>query len=114
MFTPSVLPAIVTGSVFGPGGPRTTQTYGLDDKVSLTVRPVAVASALPGAGTDGLIVDRNYAELTSGGLASDINDQVWLAPTAPADFAAKLQSAGVTVSRYFLSPAAMILYGCVV
>ncbi|HEY4458744.1 MAG TPA: FtsX-like permease family protein [Pseudonocardiaceae bacterium] len=94
---PAVLPAIMTGTALGPGAPPTAQTFGVDDKISLNVRPVTVATALPGAGTDGLIVDRDYAELASTGVAGDINTQVWLAPTAPADFAAKLRAAGVTI-----------------
>ena len=95
--TPAIMPAIVTGSVLGTGRANTAQTFGLDDKISLTVRPVGVATALPGAGADGVIVDRNYAELATAGVATDINTQVWLAPTAPADFAARLRAAGVTV-----------------
>lgn len=95
--TPAALPAIMTGSVLGPGGPSTAQTFGVDDKIALNVRPVTVATALPGAGTDGLIVDRDYAERASTGVAGDINTEVWLAPTAPTDFAAKLRAAGVTI-----------------
>ncbi len=95
--TPGVLPAIMTQSVLGSGGAKAVDTYGLDDNISLTVRPVAVATALPGAGENGLIVDRDYAELASAGAAVDVRDEVWLAPTAPSDFTAKLRAAGVAV-----------------
>lgn len=94
---PPVIPAIMTASVAGTGGAPTVDTHGLDDNISLTVSPVAVAAALPGAGTSGLIVDRDYAELASTGLASDVATEVWLSPTAPADFTAKLRAAGVSI-----------------
>lgn len=95
--TPNVLPAIMTQSVLGGGGPKAADTYGLDDNISLTVRPVAIATALPGAGESGLIVDRDYAELASTGTQVDVRTEVWLAPTAPADFAARLRAAGVSI-----------------
>jgi putative ABC transport system permease protein len=95
--TPNVLPAIMTQSVLGDGGAKTADTYGLDDNISLTVRPVAIAAALPGAGESGLIVDRDYAELASTGIQVDVRSEVWLAPTAPADFTAKLRAAGVSI-----------------
>jgi hypothetical protein len=94
--TPATMPAIMTGSV-DTGGANDVQTHGLDDDLSLDVRPVGLATALPGAGGDGLIVNRDYAELTSTGLAGDVSTEVWLAPSAPADFAAKLRAAGVTI-----------------
>ncbi|HEV3361854.1 MAG TPA: FtsX-like permease family protein [Pseudonocardiaceae bacterium] len=95
--TPNVLPAIMTQSVLGGGGAKTADTYGLDDNISLTVRPVAIATALPGAGESGLIVDRDYAELAGTGTQVDVRTEVWLAPTAPADFAARLRAAGVSI-----------------
>ena len=94
---PAALPAIMTGSVLGDSGNKPVQTYGLDGDLTLNVQSVGVATALPGAGTDGLIVDRNYAELASTGVDQQVSQEVWLAPTAPADFAAKLQAAGVAV-----------------
>jgi ABC-type antimicrobial peptide transport system permease subunit len=94
---PAALPAIMTGSVLGNSADAPVQTYGLDDDVSLAVRPVAIAAALPGAGTDGLIVDLTYAQRSGNGIAGDIGQQVWLSPTAPTDFAARLRAAGVTI-----------------
>ena len=96
IYLPSQLPAIVTSPV-ATGGGDNINTHGLDDNLSLYVRPIGQAAALPGAGGDGLIVDRDYAELASTGLATDVTTEVWLAPTAPADFANRLRAAGVAI-----------------
>ena len=91
---PVVLPVVATRSIAATTGPTTV--HGLDGRTPLPVDVVSTAAALPYAGSSGLLVDRTYALRAAEGRES-ASEQVWLAPSAPASFAASLEKAGVAV-----------------
>lgn len=94
---PSPVPALVSSGVATAGG-GSIATLGLNGE-NLTVQPVAVAAAVPGAPADGVVVDRTLAlraaYFTSAG---GLTEQVWTAPGALAGIQAKLVAAGVTIN----------------
>ncbi|MGI8535363.1 MAG: FtsX-like permease family protein [Mycobacteriales bacterium] len=96
---PTPIPAVVTAKTGASSGGQTVQVPGLDGQ-PLAVRAVTVARALPSLGDDGAIVDRTYALRSAQfqpGYGSYADDEVWLAPNAPTDVAARLATAGVRV-----------------
>lgn len=94
---PSVLPAVVAGTaVDNPVVGRPTTVTGLDGN-KLPVRIAATALVLPRAGGTGTMLDLEYADRALGTAAYLATRQVWLTADAPADFAARLHSAGVDV-----------------
>ena len=93
--TPTALPALVsshlTGAFFA------FQAGGLDGR-PITVAPVALSAALPGAPAAGVVVDRTYAQrLAYDSYDSLVAEQVWVAPGALAGVRAGLAAAGVRI-----------------
>ncbi len=75
---PYPLPAVVSSALVSPGQTQATGT-GLDG-TSLGLKVIAAAAAVPGAPANGVIVDRQYAELAAGfNLSTTTVEQVWLA-----------------------------------
>ena len=58
---------------------------------------VHTVATVPGAPANGVLVDRNYAELAAGGNLSGAIQQVWLATGAAARIVPKLKAEGVTI-----------------
>jgi putative ABC transport system permease protein len=88
---PSNLPAVVVGSESGDLG------VGLDG-ATINLKPVATVDALPGVGSDDTdMVDLALAERLQSGPMTDVTQQVWLAPDAPADMVSRLSAQGVPV-----------------
>jgi putative ABC transport system permease protein len=88
---PYPLPVVSTASL--PAGATIT---GLDG-VATRVTEVGRVSAMPRLGTDGTLVDLEYADRvsTDAGLSQD--PEVWLGPAAPADVLARLAGQGLVV-----------------
>jgi putative ABC transport system permease protein len=93
---PSPMPALVSTGV--TTAMNSLATLGLDGR-SLAVQPVALAAAVPGAPTHGIVVDRTLAlraaYLTIGGATTE---QVWTAPGALPEIRARLAAAGVAIT----------------
>lgn len=94
--TPSPLPALVSAQLATPGQ-ATFSGSGLDGS-PLLMRTVAVLPSVPGAPTNGVIVDRQYAELAAGENLIAVGQQVWLAAGALPLIKPRLVAAGVTIS----------------
>jgi hypothetical protein len=92
---PYPLPAMVAHDAVPSGRP--VQVDGLDGS-PLQVRAAVTAAAIPGAPTNGIIVDRTYAELAAGGTPAYASQQVWLAPGALGRVRRALLSAGVRIT----------------
>jgi hypothetical protein len=94
---PYPLPAVVSSALISKGQTQATGV-GLDGK-SLGLQVVAAAVAVPGAPTNGVIVDRQYAELAAGSLSAAPNaiEQVWLAGGAQHAIESRLRAAGVSI-----------------
>ncbi len=88
---PRRLPALVTREV---AGKRTVAGVGLED---IPLEPVSVGPALPGAGSRGVVVDRDYAQRFAEGATTQAIDTVWLSSAADAGTTRRLERAGVTV-----------------
>ncbi len=94
---PDPLPAMVARGV-APSGTSVFQADGLDGS-PLIVRATSTASAIPGAPTNGIVVNRTYAERAAGGTPAYASQHVWLAPGASlARVRAALRAAGVRIS----------------
>jgi hypothetical protein len=91
---PARLPAI-TSAQLTPKGPYTA--VGLDG-TDLPVQVLSTVPAVPGAPADGVVVDRQFANLASAGDRPLVEDQVWLAPGAPQNIVKRLEAEGVTVN----------------
>lgn len=101
---PSPLPALTAGSL--TGSLASTATAGLDGD-QLTVRPVALAGSIPGAPATGVVVDRAYAQRAANFVrASQVTEQVWVAPGALPAIRAGLRAAGVAVTAVATTAAA--------
>lgn len=93
---PDPMPAVVA-SPLTSGSLATFGAVGLDGE-PLTIRPVALASAVPGAPADGIVVDRTYAQRAAFFVDSGlVDEQVWVAPGALPVIKARLAAAGVTI-----------------
>ncbi len=92
---PYPLPALVSAALVGPGQTLATGT-GLDGKPQ-DLRVISTAAAVPGAPQNGVIVDRQYAELAAGENFPDASQQVWLAGGAQDLLESRLKAAGVQV-----------------
>jgi putative ABC transport system permease protein len=92
---PSPLPAIVAGPVATPGQQLFTGN-GLNGS-AVQMRALAGLPWVPGAPANGVIVDRRYAELASGGNLSVASQQVWLAAGALPLIRPKLLARGVRI-----------------
>jgi putative ABC transport system permease protein len=90
---PDPLPAVGAAGAVGDVG-TTTPGIGLDGRTQL-VSTVAVASSVPGAPGEGIVVDRDYALRASGGIDQS-RQQVWLAAGAQS-MVEKLRAAGVQI-----------------
>jgi hypothetical protein len=93
---PAPMPALVATGVTTTMA--SVPTLGLDGQ-GITVEPVALVAAVPGAPSQGIVVDRTLAlraaYFTSGGFASE---QVWTAPGALPEVKARLAAAKVTIT----------------
>jgi putative ABC transport system permease protein len=93
---PNPLPALVSSGVPGSSGP--VSALGLDGR-TLTIAPVTLAAAVPGAPADGIVVDRTLALRAAYYQESgSVTEQVWTAPGALTSIRAKLAAAGVVIS----------------
>lgn len=103
---PYPLPALVARTL-APGRSH-FQIPGLDGN-PLFIRAVTLASAVPGAPANGLIVDRTYAERAAGVPSDLVTHQVWLAPGALASVRPKLVAAGVRIDAVASAASAQAL-----
>jgi hypothetical protein len=93
---PSPVPALApTAMISGRGS--LFQAVGLDGS-PLTVRIVAPVAAIPGAPTNGYIMDRQYAELAASQNLVQDEQQVWLAAGTQSQIEPLLKAAGVRVT----------------
>jgi hypothetical protein len=90
---PDPLPAVIATGL-STGQPR-VDVGGLDG-ATLQVRPAATVPSIPGAPADGAVVDLDYAQRASFGIATAATAQVWVTGD-PAPIRQRLQHAGVTV-----------------
>jgi hypothetical protein len=95
---PATLPAVVTrelASVNAASG-SSFSTSGLDGN-SITVHPVAFASALPRLGADAALLDLDLLSNTQTAPTDPgLTDEVWLGPRAPRDAVSRLRAAGLS------------------
>jgi hypothetical protein len=108
---PLVLPAVVTSEVGSLNGASPSfglvPAQGLDGN-TLNVRPAASVSALPGVGSDAVMVDLDQLSRFQGDpTAPYATDQVWLGPAAPANALARLRAAGLRVDGVQTAAAAL-------
>jgi putative ABC transport system permease protein len=92
---PSPLPAIVAGPS-ATSGHSLFVGNGLDGS-PVQMRVLAALPWVPAAPSNGVIVDRQYAELEAGGNLSVASQQVWLAPGALPLIRPKLLASGVRI-----------------
>ncbi len=90
---PQPLPAVFTAANAGARAPD--QVRGPDGN-PLAVQSMATLAGLPGVKGAATLVDLEYG-LRESGPVDSADYQVWLSPKAPADFADRLQLAGVAV-----------------
>jgi putative ABC transport system permease protein len=93
---PDPMPALASSSMIGGRG-SLFQGVGLDGN-ELPVRIVAPVAAIPGAPTNGFIVDRQYAELAASQNLIQDDQQVWLAQGAQSQIEPALKAAGIKVT----------------
>jgi hypothetical protein len=92
---PSTLPAIAAVAVNGKRtGPF--MATGLDG-TGLPTDVVHTVAAVPGAPANGVVVDRNFAQLAAGGNVSEAIQQVWLPAGAAGRIVPNLKAEGVTI-----------------
>lgn len=93
---PAVIPAVApAGTASAPGGLTVT---GLDGR-DLPVDIVAVAKAVPGLATGGVVMDRRFAETAAGGNLAQVVQQVWVGNGGnPNTIASRLTSEGAKVT----------------
>ncbi|MGH9115576.1 MAG: FtsX-like permease family protein [Acidimicrobiales bacterium] len=91
---PSPMPAIASAKLTGSGPYNAT---GVDGNI-VTVDVVATPQVVPGAPSNGVVIDRNYAYIAANyNLSSEVVQQVWLAAGARSSIEAKLRAEGVKV-----------------
>ena len=94
---PDPIPALAVRAAVGPGAVGTVQTNNLDGQ-SLTVRPIDVATAIPGSTTSAVVVDRDFALRAAGGYETSlVTSQVWVAEGAQQRIETGLRKAGVRI-----------------
>lgn len=93
---PARIPALVAAPIFS--GDRYSFTGTGIDGHALAMHAVAVLPAIPGAPGNGVIVDRQVAELAAGGNLSLVSQQVWLAAGALPLIKPRLIAAGVKIT----------------
>lgn len=94
---PSPVPALVSAGVTTTAR-NPVSTLGLDGE-ELTVGPVALAAAVPGAPGTGVVVDRTFAQRAAYFTnAGSVIEQVWTAPGALDEIRSKLAAAGVAIN----------------
>ncbi len=101
---PNPMPALAPSSMISGRG-SLFQGVGLDGG-PLPVRIVAPVAAVPGAPTNGFIVDRQYAELAASQDLVQDDEQVWLADGAQSQIEAALKAAGIRVTSVTSAAAA--------
>jgi putative ABC transport system permease protein len=92
---PDPLPAVVAAALVSPGQ-ALAEGVGLN-RSPLELRVIGAAAAVPGAPSNGVIVDRRYAELAAGQDLSFASEQVWLADDAQPIIEPRLKAAGVQI-----------------
>ncbi|HVA75351.1 MAG TPA: FtsX-like permease family protein [Acidimicrobiales bacterium] len=93
---PETLPALAPSSTAARPGELTAS--GLDGH-DLPVDVVAVAKAVPGLATGGVVVDRRFAEIDAGGNLAQVVQQVWVGNGGNTTaIASRLRSEGVQVT----------------
>ena len=93
---PALLPAVISASMLGRGQTQVTGV-GLDGSpVGLQV--ISAATAVPGAPTSGVIVDRTYAELAAGEDLARATQQVWVTDGAQHTIESRLRADGVDIT----------------
>ncbi len=91
---PAALPALIPSTLLrGRTGPVAGVNF---EGNSLALEPIGV-TAVPGAPGNGVIVDRQYAELASNEDFTFVNQQVWTTAAAEHRIVAGLKAAGVVV-----------------
>jgi putative ABC transport system permease protein len=101
---PNPMPALAPSSMIGGRG-SLFQGVGLDGN-QLPVRIVAPVEAIPGAPTNGFIVDRQYAELAASQELTQDDQQVWLAGGAQSQIEPALKAAGIKITSVTSAAAA--------
>lgn len=94
--TPSPLPALVAAPLATPGQ-STFSGAGLDG-APLLMRVLGVLRWVPGAPSNGVIVDRQYAEIAAGENLIAVGEQVWLKAGALPLIRSRLVASGVTIT----------------
>jgi putative ABC transport system permease protein len=92
---PAQLPAIVADRLGTGGGPQFTGN-GLDG-APVRMQALAALPWIPGAPTNGLIVDSRYAEIEAGYNLTETTQQVWLAAGALPVIGPRLLATGVKI-----------------
>lgn len=93
---PSPVPALVSTGVTTTRNP--VSTLGLNGE-ELTVSPVVLAAAVPGAPGTGVVVDRTLAQRAAYFTnAGTVTEQVWTAPGALDEIRSRLAAAGVVIN----------------
>jgi hypothetical protein len=89
---PDPLPALSTDALS-----QGATVAGLDG-LPTAVTPIGRVTALPRLGTDGTLVDLEYADRLSTDAGSARNPEIWLGPAAPADILTRLAAQGLVVT----------------
>jgi putative ABC transport system permease protein len=93
--TPATLPALVSNQL--TDRLQAFPATGLDGR-QITVTPIALSAAVPGAPAAGIVVDRTYAQRAAYfSYDSLVAEQVWVAPGSLAAMRARLTAAGVKI-----------------
>jgi putative ABC transport system permease protein len=92
---PAVMPAIVAAPLLGHGQ-QVFNGDGLDGS-SVTMHVLAALPYIPGAPSNGVIIDRQYAELEAQQDLSLASQQVWLGSGALPLIQPKLRAAGIRI-----------------
>jgi putative ABC transport system permease protein len=102
---PVLLPALIAAPLARPGQ-SVVLGNGLDG-AQLQLQVLGVLQALPGAPSNGVIIDRQYAELIAGYNLEQATQQVWLAPGALAVIRPRLLASGVRILSVDSTPTAV-------
>ena len=94
---PALLPAIVAADLtHGKQGPY--DATGLDGR-TLPVDVVATSAAIPGAPSNGVIVDRHFAEIAAENNPYTSVEQVWVRNGAAAAIESRLRNQGIQITQ---------------
>lgn len=102
---PAVMPALIAAPLARPDQ-SVLPGNGLDGR-PLQLQIAGVLPALPGAPENGVIIDRQYAELAAGFNLAQATQQVWLGPGALPVIRPRLLASGVRIVSVDSTPAAV-------